>query len=79
MKRLLASRSERFGTSLSQALRIYADSVRTKRRLEIETTINKAAVKMVFPIVLFILPALFVVILVPGIISILRDLQLLGQ
>jgi len=34
---------------------------------------------MVFPIVLFILPALFVVILVPGIISILRDLQLLGQ
>jgi tight adherence protein C len=71
--------AERFGTSLSQALRIYADSVRTKRRLEIETTINKAAVKMVFPIVLFILPALFVVILVPGIISILRDLQLLGQ
>ncbi|PYS27558.1 MAG: hypothetical protein DMG11_16030 [Acidobacteria bacterium] len=71
--------AERFGTSLSQALRIYADSVRTKRRLEIEATINKAAVKMVFPIVLFILPALFVVILVPGIISILRDLQLLGQ
>src|SRR5712691_11328085 len=71
--------AERFGTGLSQALRIYADSVRTKRRLEIEATINKAAVKMVFPIVLFILPALFVVILVPGIISILRDLQLLGQ
>jgi tight adherence protein C len=71
--------AERFGTSLSQALRIYADSVRTKRRLEIEATINKAAVKMVFPIVLFIMPALFVVILAPGIISILRDLQLLGQ
>lgn len=69
--------AERFGTGLSQALRIYADSVRTKRRLEIEATINKAAVKMVFPIVLFILPALFVVILAPGIISILRDLQLL--
>lgn len=67
--------AERFGTGLSQALRIYADSVRTKRRLEIEATINKAAVKMVFPIVLFILPALFVVILLPGIISILRDLQ----
>ncbi len=69
--------AERFGTGLSQALRIYADSLRTKRRLEIEATINKAAVKMVFPIVLFILPALFVVILGPGIISILRDLQLL--
>ena len=69
--------AERFGTGLSQALRIYADSLRTKRRLEIETTINKAAVKMVFPIVLFVLPALFVVILAPGIISTLRDLQLL--
>ena len=69
--------AERFGTGLAQALRIYADSVRTKRRLEIEATINKAAVKMIFPIVLFILPALFVVILAPGIISILRDLQLL--
>jgi tight adherence protein C len=69
--------AERFGTGLSQALRIYADSLRTKRRLEIEATINKAAVKMVFPIVLFILPALFVVILAPGIISILGDLQLL--
>jgi tight adherence protein C len=50
-----------------------------KRRLEIETTINKAAVKMIFPIVLFILPALFIVILAPGILSTLRDLQLLGQ
>jgi len=69
--------AERFGTGLAQALRIYADSVRTKRRLEIEATINKAAVKMIFPIVLFILPALFVVILAPGIISVLRDLQLL--
>ncbi len=69
--------AERFGTGLGQALRIYADSLRMKRRLEVEATINKAAVKMVFPIVLFILPALFVVILVPGVLSILRDLQLL--
>ncbi len=73
----MVAQTERFGTSLSQALRIYADSVRSKRRLDIEATINKAAVKMVFPIVLFILPALFIVILAPGIISILRDLQLL--
>ena len=69
--------AERFGTGLSQTLRIYADSLRMKRRLEIEATINKAAVKMVFPIVLFVLPALFVVILAPGILSTLRDLQLL--
>jgi len=69
--------AERFGTGLSQALGVYAESMRTKRRLEIEAAINKAAVKMVFPIVLFILPALFIVILAPGIIGILRDLQLL--
>ena len=69
--------AERFGTGLGQALRIYADSLRSKRRLEIEAAINRAAVKMIFPIVLFILPALFVVILAPGVLSILRDLQLL--
>jgi tight adherence protein C len=67
--------AERFGTGLAQGLRIYADSLRTRRRLDIEATINKAGVKMVFPIVLFILPALFVVIMVPGVLSILRDLQ----
>lgn len=69
--------AERFGTGLSQALRIYADSLRNKRRLEVETKINKVAVKMIFPIVLFILPALFVVVLVPGVLSLLRDIQLL--
>ena len=67
--------AERFGTGLSQALRIYADSLRMKRRLEVEAAINKAGVKMVFPIVLFVLPALFVVILAPGIVSILHDLE----
>jgi tight adherence protein C len=71
--------AERFGTGLSQALRIYADSVRVKRRLEIEAKINKAGVKMVFPIVIFILPALFIVILAPGILSILRDLATVGR
>ncbi len=67
--------AERFGTGLSQALRIYADSLRSKRRLDIEAKINKVAVKMIFPIVLFILPALFVVIMAPGVLQILRDLQ----
>jgi len=67
--------AERFGTSLAQALRIYADSLRTKRRLDTEARINKVAVKMIIPIVLFILPALFVVIMAPGVLMILRDLQ----
>lgn len=67
--------SERFGTSLSQALKIYADALRTRRRLRAEASVAKAGIKMLFPIVLFILPALFVVTLVPGVLSVLRDLK----
>jgi tight adherence protein C len=67
--------SERFGTSLSQALKVYADSLRSKRKLRAETAIGKAGVKMLFPIVLFILPALFVITLVPGVLSALHDLR----
>jgi len=67
--------SERFGTSLSQALKVYADALRTRRRLRAEAEVGKAGIKMLFPIVLFILPALFVVVLVPGVISLLRDLR----
>ena len=66
--------SERFGTSLSQALKVYADTLRTRRRLRAEAAVAKAGIKMLFPIVLFILPALFVVTLVPGVLSVLRDL-----
>ncbi|MCC6389482.1 MAG: type II secretion system F family protein [Bryobacterales bacterium] len=67
--------SERFGTSLSQALKVYADALRTRRRLRAEAAVAKAGIKMLFPIVLFILPALFVITLVPGMISVLRDLK----
>jgi tight adherence protein C len=67
--------SERFGTSLSQALKIYADSLRTRRRLRAEAAVAKAGIKMLFPIVLFILPALFVITLVPGLLSVLTELR----
>jgi tight adherence protein C len=67
--------SERFGTSLAQALKVYADSLRNRRKLRAETAIAKAGVKMLFPIVLFILPALFVITLVPGVLSALHDLR----
>lgn len=67
--------SERFGTSLSQALKVYAESLRTRRRLRAEATVGKAGIKMLFPVVLFILPALFVITLVPGVLSVLRDLR----
>jgi len=67
--------SERFGTSLSQALKVYAEALRTRRRLRAEAAVAKAGIKMLFPIVLFILPALFVITLVPGVLSVLRDLK----
>jgi tight adherence protein C len=71
--------SERFGTSLSQALKIYADALRTRRRLRAEAAVGKAGIKMLFPIVIFILPVLFVITLVPGMLSVLHDLKLLGN
>ncbi len=70
--------SEKFGTSLANALKVYADALRTRRRLRAEAAVGKAGIKMLFPIVIFILPALFVITLVPGLLSVLRDLKLLG-
>lgn len=67
--------SERFGTSLSQALKVYSDALRTRRRLRAEAAVAKAGIKMLFPIVLFILPVLFVITLVPGVLSVLHDLR----
>src|SRR5438046_601178 len=67
--------SERFGTSLAQALKVYADALRTRRRLRAEAAIAKAGIKMLFPMVLCLLPALFIIILVPGVLKFLSDLR----
>jgi tight adherence protein C len=71
--------SERFGTSLSQALAVYASEMRKKRQLRAEEAVAKAGTKMLFPIVLFILPVLFVITLVPAVIKTMQDMQLLGR
>jgi tight adherence protein C len=52
--------------------------LRTRRRLRAEAAVGKAGIKMLFPIVIFILPVLFVITLVPGMLSVLRDLKMLG-
>ncbi len=70
--------SEKFGTSLAQALKVYADALRTRRRLRAEAAVGKAGIKMLFPIVVFILPVLFVITLVPGMLSVMKDLKTLG-
>ena len=58
--------AERFGASVVKALRIHADSLRMKRRQQAEEKAQKASVKLIFPTVLFIFPALFVVLIGPA-------------
>jgi len=62
--------TERFGTSIAASLRIHADTMRTKRRQRAEELAAKTTIKMIFPLVLCIFPALLVVIIGPAIIQI---------
>jgi tight adherence protein C len=68
----LLVQTDKFGTSLAQALRTHADSSRTKRRQNAEERAGKLGVKLVFPLVLFLFPALYIVILGPAVITFLR-------
>lgn len=66
--------SDRLGTSVAKALRVHAQSLRTRRRQRAEESARKTAVKLVFPLVLCIFPELFVVILAPAMIQLVRVL-----
>ncbi len=67
--------TDRFGTDLAQALRVHSDNLRTKRRQRAEEMAAKAMVKMVPPLVFFIFPALFAVILGPAVLGLIRQLM----
>jgi tight adherence protein C len=69
--------SEKFGTSIAKTLRIHADTLRTQRRQKVEEQAAKTSVKLVFPLVFFIFPALFVVTLGPAIIVIQESFKTL--
>lgn len=62
--------AEQFGTSIAKTLRVHSDTLRTQRRQQVEEQAAKTTVKLVFPLVLFIFPALFVVTLGPAMIVI---------
>lgn len=66
--------TEKLGTSLAQSLRVHSDSLRTKRRQRAEEAAAKTTIKLVFPLVFLLFPALFLVILGPGVLQILRIL-----
>jgi tight adherence protein C len=64
--------TDRFGTSVAQALRVHSDSLRTERRQRAEEQAAKTTVKMIIPLVLFIMPSLIVVTVGPAIIQLLH-------
>lgn len=65
--------TDRFGTSLGQALRTHADSSRTKRRQRAEERAGKLGVKLLFPLVFCLFPAFFTVVLGPAVVQIYRQ------
>ena len=71
--------SDRFGTSIASSLRVFADSMRTKRRQRAEEMVSKASIKLIFPLLLFIFPALLIVLLGPAIITLYRALDQLSK
>jgi tight adherence protein C len=64
--------TDKFGTSIARAIRIFSDSLRTKRRQRAEQAAQKAAVKLLFPLACFLFPTLFIAILGPALLQ-LKD------
>lgn len=71
--------SEQFGTSIAKTLRVHSDTLRTQRRQKVEEAAAKTTVKLVFPLVLFIFPSLFLVALGPAAIIMMEGLKKLSQ
>jgi tight adherence protein C len=71
--------TDKFGTSVAQSLRVHSQSLRTKRRQRAEEAAAKTGVKMVFPLVFCIFPALWVVTLGPAVIKFIEVLLPMGQ
>jgi tight adherence protein C len=67
--------TDRFGTSIAESLRIHSDGLRTKRRQRSEEAAAKLTVKMLIPLVLFVFPAMLVVILGPAILMFVKFLS----
>ena len=71
--------TDKFGTSVARSLRVHSETLRTKRRQRAEEAAAKTGVKMVFPLVFCIFPALWVVTLGPAVIKFIEVLLPMGQ
>ena len=71
----MLTQTERLGTPIARALGQFADSLRATRLILAEERAAKTTVKLIFPLVFFIFPALFVVLLGPAAIAIMQGLQ----
>jgi tight adherence protein C len=67
--------AEQYGTSVAKILRVHGDTLRTQRVQAVEEAAAKTSVKLVFPLVLFIFPSLFVVALGPAMISMMESFK----
>jgi tight adherence protein C len=65
--------TERFGTPISKSLAVFSDSLRTQRRQRAEELAAKTTIKLLFPLVIFIFPSIFIVTLAPAVISLIRN------
>lgn len=66
--------ADKFGTSIARAVRVFSDSLRTKRRQRAEQAAQKAAVKLLFPLACFLFPTLFIAILGPAALNLMDTL-----
>jgi tight adherence protein C len=71
--------AEQFGTSIAKTLRVHSDTLRTQRVQQVEEAAAKTTVKLLFPLVFFIFPSLFVVTLGPAFISIAASFKALNH
>ncbi len=67
--------SEKLGSQLGPALRASSEALRTRRRLAAEEAAQKATIKMLLPLVIFVLPAMMAVILGPGVVQVFRNFR----
>jgi tight adherence protein C len=71
----MLTQADRFGTPIVRALSRFSDEIRQKRRQRAEEKAAKTKIKILFPLVLFIFPCIFIVLLAPAILSIAKNMQ----